>query len=1022
MGVDDIPPPGPHLQHQRSGERRHLTVLFCDLLGSTEVSTALDPEELSEVLHLYQTHVAQVIGTYGGTIAQYLGDGVLAYFGYPQAHENDAECAIRASLDIVGKLPVLANSPFQLKVRIGIATGLVVVGQVREASIKGEPLAIGETPNLAARLQAAAPANGILIAESTRRLVGHLFNLADPVSLQVKGVTAPVSAYEVRGVSTIESRFEALRTEATPFIGREEELALITRRWTQARGGDGRAVLFSGEAGIGKSRILDRAGKDINGSSCAVRLYCSPLHTKTALFPFLSYLRKAADLQDGDSDAEKLAKLAAFLAPAFPAAEAAAEDFSGVLGIAPQSERQAALTPARRKEIAIKALLDYPQALCRHNPVLIVLEDAHWLDPTSIELLDRLVSAIGDQRILLVVSARPEYQPVWATHPSVTLVSLSRFGWREGAAIISGVARGKALPPELTEQILERSDGVPLFLEELTKTLLDSGVLAESASGYRLQGLLPKVALPDTLQDSLTARLDGLGPVKALAQVGATIGREFSHELLLAVSGMSDAAMTEALGKLLASGLIYRRGTPPDAIYFFKHALIQDAAYDTLLRSRRQQLHATVAQAILGTFPAIAASQPEVIAHHLTAAEDYARAIQFWLLAGKAQIRASADLEAIDHLKRGISLLRHVADEAQRQQTELALQTALIGPLVAVKGPFSPEVAACCERGLALSTTGGIAPTVFPFMYGQFTYSISTGKVRHAAEIGRRFIAIAEAAGYPSGVVVGHRILGLALLGLADFQGARQALETALALYNPDRDDNVTFLFGQNVKVNSQTVLSLALFCLGEYEEARRIGQECMHMAEKLKHPHTSAISICYAGCWVHWLAGDVEATQRHADRLVSISTEFGLQLFVLVGQIFLGLALCAKGQIEAGIAHVENVLAALDRANFKLGVPGYLCFLAKAKCDAGRLADARATSARARQVMEEAEELWFEPEMLSTEAEIAARSDPPETERAKALIEEAMRRAAELGAPGLEARARRVHDRLFARGFALTP
>jgi class 3 adenylate cyclase/tetratricopeptide (TPR) repeat protein len=1022
MGVDDIPPPGSHLQHQRSGERRHLTVLFCDLLGSTEVSTALDPEELSEVLHLYQAHVAQVIGTYGGTIAQYLGDGVLAYFGYPQAHENDAECAIRASLDIVGKLPVLANSPFQLKVRIGIATGLVVVGQVREATTKGEPLAIGETPNLAARLQAAAPANGILIAESTRRLVGHLFNLADPVLLQVKGVNAPVSAYEVRGVSTIESRFEALRTEATPFIGREEELALITRRWTQARGGDGRAVLFSGEAGIGKSRILDRACKDIDGDACAVRLYCSPLHTKTALFPFLSYLRKAADLQDGDSDAEKLAKLAAFLAPAFPAAEAAAEDFSGVLGIAPQSERQAALTPARRKEIAIKALLDYPQALCRHNPVLIVLEDAHWLDPTSIELLDRLVSAIGDQRILLVVSARPEYQPVWASHPSVTLVSLSRFGWREGAAIISGVARGKALPPELTEQILERSDGVPLFLEELTKTLLDSGVLAESAGGYRLQGLLPKVALPDTLQDSLTARLDGLGPVKALAQVGAAIGREFSHELLLAVSGMGEDAMTEALGKLLASGLIYRRGTPPDAIYFFKHALIQDAAYDTLLRSRRQQLHATVAQAILGTFPAIAASQPEVIAHHLTAAEDYARAIQFWLLAGKAQIRASADLEAIDHLKRGISLLCHVADETQRQQTELALQTALIGPLVAVKGPFSPEVAACCERGLALSTTGGIAPTVFPFMYGQFTYSISTGKVRHAAEIGRRFIAIAEAAGYPSGVVVGHRILGLALLALGEFQEARRALEKALALYSPERDDNVTFLFGQNVKVNSQTVLSLALCCLGEEEASLSIARECLHTAQQLKHPHTTAISISYAGVLVSYLRDDFDEMQRQAERMVAISTEFGLQLFATIGHFYVGLASYWAGHVEAGFAQMEAALAVFDRAGYKLGVASYLCMLARAKAAAGLVPEARALAARSRALMEESEECWCAAEILCTEAEIAARSDPPDVERARGFIDQAILRATELRAHGLEARARRVHDRLFAGGLAVTP
>jgi tetratricopeptide (TPR) repeat protein len=506
-----------------------------------------------------------------------------------------------------------------------------------------------------------------------------------------------------------------------------------------------------------------------------------------------------------------------------------------------------------------------------------------------------------------------------------------------------------------------------------------------------------------------------------LAQIGATIGREFSHELLLAVSGKTDADLTEDLPRLLASGLIYRRGAPPDAVYFFKHALIQDAAYDTLLRSKRQQLHAAVAETILTRFPGIAANQPEVIAHHLTAAEDFKRAVEYWFLAGKAQIQASADLEAIGHLQRGIALLSELDDDTQRLQTELKLQTALIGPLVAVKGPFSPEVAGCCERGLALSAAG-MSATAFPFLYGQFTHSVSTGKLRHAAEIGRRFIKIAEDANYASGVVVGHRLLGLALLARGEFEDARSALETALAIYRPERDDNLTLLFGQNVKVNSQTVLSLVLYCLGECEAARRIARECLTTAAKLKHPHTTAISIVYAGLWVPWLDGDIEEMQAQADRLVSIATEFGLQLFAPVGRFFIGLALYEKGQVEAGFAQMQGAIAAFDRGNYKLAVPAQLCLLARAKLSAGQLTEARALSARARTLMEECEEFWFGPEILSVEGEIAARADPPDAERAKSFIDQAIRLAEQLRAGSLEARARRVRDRLFEPGFALAP
>lgn len=1014
MSAEDPVSSTHNFRAQRSGERRQLTVMFCDLLGSTEVSAVLDPEELSEVLQVYRAHVTQAVAKYNGTIAQHLGDGVLAYFGYPQANENDAECAVRAGLEIVRQLPALAHSKFRFNVRIGIATGLVVIGEAFETPPRGERLAIGETPNLAARLQVMAPANGILIAETTRRLIGNLFDLAAPISIDVKGFAAPVKSYEVKGISIIESRFEALRGEATPFIGREEEVALLRRRWDQACQGEGRVVLLSGEAGIGKSRILDRVRKEFEeDSGVCVRFFCSPLHAQTALYPFLSHLKKAAHLAEEDSDEEKIAALAKIFAGTLGDPDGAAETLGEFLGVTSPSLRHATPAAEQRKQAAIQTILAYPIALSQRYPMLIILEDAHWIDPTSIELLDRMVAEIQDHRILLVISARPEYQPVWTTHPAATLISLSRFGSRNGAALISGVTGGKALPRELTEQILERSDGVPLFLEELTRMLLDSGWLAHAPDGFKLVRL-PQLALPNTLQDSLTSRLDRLGEVKAFAQIGSVIGREFSRKLLQSVTGLRDAEVDAALSTLIASDLIYKRGTAQDAVYFFRHALIQDAAYSTLLKSRRQQIHASIVETILEKFPRIAAAQPEVIAHHLTAAEDYARAINYWLIAGKAQIRASAYLEAIGHLKRGIGLLQEVDDPAQRRQLELRLQT-LIGALFAVNGPFGAELAECCEQGLALATIGSASPMAFPFLYGQFTYNISTGKIRQAADIARRFIQLAAEADNKSGFVVGYRMLGLALLGLAELREARQALEAALAAYVPERDDDVAYLFGQNLKVNCQTVLSMVLFWLGEEEAARRIGTECLRMAEELKHPHTLAIGISYNGCWVNYLTGDIERLRVQASRLVTIATEFGLQFYQPIGQFFLGLAHYEQGQTELGIGHMEKALAAFERANFKLAVPAYLSFLARAKSETGRTAEARAICARAKALMAESGEVMFEPELLCVEAEILMRASAKDETRARAILDKAIARAREFASPAMEARCRRVRDRLFA-------
>ncbi len=1019
MSAEDTVPRNPGLKLQPSGERRQLTVMFCDLLGSTEVSAALDPEELSEILRLYREQVTAIVAVYGGWIAQYLGDGVLAYFGYPQAKEDDAECAVRAGIEIARRLPAVAHPKFRFNVRLGVATGLVVIGDAPRVAPDGLPLAIGETPNLAARLQAMAPPNGMLIAESTRRLVGNLFDLKAPVALKVAGFMGAVSAYEVIGAAAVESRFDALRGEMTPFVGREDEIALLRRRWEQTCEGEGRVVLLSGEAGIGKSRILDRVRKDFGiPSEHCLRFSCSPLHTQTALSPFLGSVRKAAGLSEDASDAENLAALAHFYESAVDDPWGAAEALSEILGIAWQSERYTALPAQQRKDAAVTAILDYPLALARRHPLLIILEDAHWIDPTSVELLDRLIAMLPQHRILLIVSGRPDYQAVWATDPGATLISLSRFGPHSGAAIIAGVIHGKTLPPELIEQILEKSDGVPLFIEELTKSLLDSGWLDETPGGYVLHGPLRALALPDTLQDLLTARLDRLGAMKAVVQIGSVIGREFSHRLLQSIAGLSDAEMEEALSRLLASGLIYRRGIAPDATYFFKHALIQDAAYNTLLRKRRQQIHARIANTILEKFPAIAATQPEVIAHHLTAAEDPTRAIHYWLIAGKAQTRASASREAISHLRRGISLLGSIENAEQRQQARLRLET-LIGALAAVSGPSAVELAELFEQGLEPFGDGGASPMVFPFLYGQFTYSISTGKTRQAKQIALKFLRLAEEADYPAGYVLGRRMLGVVQLGLAEWQDARRTFEEALAAYQPERDDHVAYLFGQNSRIYCQTLLSMVLFCLGDDLGSLRLGKESIKAAIALNHPHTLAVSISYAGCWVNCLRGAMEELHVQAQRLVDVSRDFGLPLYAPIGQFFLGLSFHAKGDVDRGIDHMEQAISLFEQTNFRLALPGYLGFLAGAKCESGQIAEAGVLCARAKAAAEQSGEMWILPEILCVEAAIAMRSDPANAETARALIDAAIRRSRELDSPAFEGRCIKMRDRLFAEGAA---
>ena len=608
------------LSPQDTAERRQVTVMFSDLVGSTALSARMDPEDLREVISAYQKCVAETVQRFGGFVAKYMGDGVLVYFGYPQAHEDDAERAVRAGLELIAAVAALKTSA-PLQTRVGIATGLVVVGDLIGTGSAQEQAVVGETPNLAARLQGIAEPNTVVIAESTRKLLGNLFELEDLGAKDLKGIAGPVRAWAALRPSSVESRFEALHASGlTALVGREEELELLLRRWSKAKTGEGQVVLLSGEAGIGKSRLTAALLERLAGEPhTRLRYFCSPQHTDSALYPIIGQMERAAGFAHDDTPQAKLDKLDAVLAQTSTSMQDAAL-FAEMLSL-PNDGRYPALdlTPEQRRQRTLEALTAQLAGLASQNPVLMIFEDAHWIDPTSLEAFGRTVDRIKTLPVLLIVTFRPEFNAPWAGRSHVTSLALNRLGEREAAAIIARLVGNKELPADVMAEIVERTDGIPLFVEEMTKAVLE----AEGEGDARRTAAAvpsPALAVPASLHASLMARLDRLGPAKEVAQIGAAIGREFSHALLAAVVRKPEAELGSALDRLIAAGLLFRQGVPPHATYLFKHALVQDAAYGTLLREPRRALHARIAETLESQFAEIAENQPELLARHCTEA------------------------------------------------------------------------------------------------------------------------------------------------------------------------------------------------------------------------------------------------------------------------------------------------------------------------------------------------------------------------------------------------------------------
>jgi class 3 adenylate cyclase len=735
--------PKPH----DAAERRQLTVMFCDLVGSTGLSGRLDPEDLRGIIGAYHHCCTELVERNGGFVAKYMGDGVLAYFGYPQAHEHDAERAVRAGLSLVEAVPKLAtNAGSPLQVRVGIATGLVVVGELIGAGAAQEQAVVGETPNLAARLQALAEPGAVVIASSTRRLTGGLFDYRDLGATALKGFVENVPAWQVLGASAIESRFEAMHTAMTPLVGRDEEIDLLLRRWEQAKGGDGQVVLISGEPGIGKSRIAETLLERLsNEPHVRLRYFCSPHHQDSALYPSIAQLERAAGFRREDTDEQRLAKLEAVLSRGTNDLSEAVPLLADLLSI-PTGDRYPPLniTPQRRKEKTLHAQLAQVEGLTGRQPVLMVYEDVHWSDPTTREALDLLIDRVPTLLVLVILTFRPEFAPSWVGRSHVTMLILNRLSPRQRTDMIAHVTGGKVLPKEVADQIINRTDGVPLFIEELTKAVVESGILTEDSDRYVATGPAAPLTIPTTLHASLLARLDRLPSAREVAQIGAAIGRRFSHELISAVATVPQQQVDEALAQLSGAELIFRRGTPPDAEYTFKHALVQEAAYSTLLKSRRQQIHTRIATTLEEKFPEIAATQPALVGHHCTEAELIEKAASYWLKAGQQSVGRSAMAEAVAQLQKGLDLLSGLPDGVRSQQQELDLRLVLGSALAMSRGYAAPEVGETLAKARTLAEQLGRPDSLIRLLNGMHYYYLVRSEHENALRVAQQMEEIVE--------------------------------------------------------------------------------------------------------------------------------------------------------------------------------------------------------------------------------------------------------------------------------------
>ncbi len=963
----------PLTSKHREAERRQLTVIFIDLVGSTELATQLDPEEMSVLLRQFQNAVAGDVVRFDGYVAKLMGDGALAYFGWPQAHEDEAERAVRAGLAVVGTVGELStHGGHRLEVRVGIATGVVVVGDLIGIGAAQESAVVGETPNLAARLQSLADPGTVLISELTYRLTGRIFDVKRIRPQKLHGFEAPINSYQVVGENLLESRFDALHVGgASPLVGREIDIALLLERWKLARAGEGQVVELFGEGGIGKSRLLQELRDRLKEERITyLRYFCSPYHTQTELYPVADQLLRAAEIRRSDPPERQLAFLEEVLATTRNPREAIpliASMLSIPLG---QNYAKLDLMPQMQRTRTFEVLIDQLVALAGSNPVLMLLEDAHHLDPTSAELFDAVVDRIRRLPIMLVATYRPEGTARWSGLPHVTTLTLNRLSRAQAASIIGGLTGGKRLPTSVLEQILAKTEGVPLFVEELTKVMLESGLLSEHGDNFKLSGPLPPRAVPATLHDSLMARLDRLASVREVAQIGAVIGREFSHELLSAVSGLPDTELDLAADQLVGAGLVSRRGGGNQRSYAFKHALVQDAAYGSLLHSRRQQLHALIARAIEERFPETVSTEPEILAHHFEQAGLLESASEYQELAGRRALARSLLTEAVARFNSALVGLNGQPRSVKRARRELAIQIAIGSTQVAAHGFASPEAGAAYKRAEELCLELDDVKELFPVLYGLCLFHLYSAELSQARMAADRLLDLAGSENNQNLSFFAHRAAGVSAYPAGEFLRARAHLKEALSLYKSDEHRAPAFVYAFDPRVVCLDYLGRTMLPLGFPDQSIAANEEAISEARELGHRNSLALPLFFGGV-SRQIVGDLAALERMAAELLIISSEAGFRLWQAGASILQGWVCAQQGRIDEGFAMISDGTENWLKTGAKFMLPYFLGLQAQLQLKLGQTNEALILLSQAQEQVEKTTERWFGPEIIRLQGEV---------------------------------------------------
>ncbi len=976
-------------------ERRQLTVMFVDLVGSTAMSERLDPEDLGELLRRFKEICSTSVARFGGHIADFMGDGAMIYFGYPHAVEDAASRAVHAGLDILEGLNRMEGQE-RLTARIGVSTGLVVVGEIHGEGLKEHDVVMGRTPNLAARLQSLAEPNTLIISPSTRRLVGNAFELQDRGSFALKGFSEPIQAWSVTGQARIERRFDIMPDAGSGrLIGRQAEFRKLTDKWNEASQGAGQSVLVTGEAGIGKSRLIEGLSQEVlDQGALRLNFQCSPFHANSALYPIIQHLERAAGFAPTDNDEDKLGKLSYLLRHHPPEhvrliADLLSVDADATLG-------PLDLPPQVKLEKTLEAVTEQLATLARERPVLLLFEDAHWVDPTTLSLTDRVIDHIRDLPVLIVVTARTGFDPGWGHHNNTLRIPLKRLTNRDVAEIVAEVAGGHPVPPEVCDLIAAKTDGIPLYIQEVTRGLLESGQLRLSDKGYVLRGPLPSLSVPSTLQDSLMERLDRLGKAKEVAQTGAVFGRQFSIALLASVSFLSPTVLQAGLEQLSSAGIILQAPDAAEDEFIFRHALIRDMAYDSLLRTERQSLHDRAAGALLENQPQLAQTQPEVLAQHYTLAQRADEAVMHWQSAGRRAIERSAQAEALTHLSKALDQLADLPKSRARDLQEIDIQILRAGVLRSTSGISGDATGEAYGRLRELCHRADETERLFPVLNGLYAFHLVRAEYRLAKGVAAQILDLAATSGKTEHRMVGHRAMGAVQLHLGNLSDAKRHLEQAWALYDFDQHSQLAYVYGTDHAAITSAFLGTCYCLMGRHQDALQVQNTALEWSKNLKHAHSVAQILVYM-CKVHLLARDIPALQRDVKALSEVAEEHSLPFMATIARLWES---WAKATTTSEVEHIEDLRQASEDW-WSVGAGNYKTFfpslIAEIQTNAGHHDAAHQTLTHARDVLSKTEEKWAEADQLRIEAALVAKTGGDPEPLLLRAIETAQRQGARL-------------------------